>query len=105
MEFEAHEIVERMWLGSEDAALSEINELIKRNIKSILVCGCGLPKIHGDNVCVCFALSTICSYNIFNFRNFEPILFQISDTLSPNPCNRFTYFQFIKIFRGNIQFY
>jgi hypothetical protein len=48
--FDAQQVHERIFLGSEDAAHASLCELQKRNIVAIVVCGFGISMIHGSNV-------------------------------------------------------
>ena len=53
-EFDAGLVIEKLWLGSEDAAQCDISFLFERNIKNILVCGFGISQIHPPNVFLYF---------------------------------------------------
>jgi hypothetical protein len=50
-EFDANEIVDRLWLGSERAAHCTLEILQEHNISHILTVALGIPQIHGSDAC------------------------------------------------------
>jgi protein-tyrosine phosphatase len=48
--WDAQEVIPRLWLGSEDAAHSDLATIQKHNISHILVVGFGLSTLHAEHL-------------------------------------------------------